>query len=204
MDAPSPETRRHPPSQPLPSRGRGKASAGDAPVSASSHAEVDPYISRRDIYCGVPKRRATPAAPSLYQDLARFRYRLRVFLRFSERAARQCGITPLQHQLLLGVAGFTGAGWATLSDLSEYLQHRHNAVVALVQRAERTGLVSKRRDPDDRRVMRVRLTPRGRRILARLSHRHRDELARFPADLTFTSPPASRRRNRTSAGRKAT
>lgn len=143
----------------------------------------------------MPKRRAVPAAPDLYRDLARFRYRLRIFLRFSERAARRCGITPLQHQLLLGVAGFTGEGWATLSDLSEYLQHRHNAVVALVQRAERSGLVRKERDPLDRRVVRVRLTPRGRRILAWLSRRHRDELSRFRSDLALgvetNSPPGT-------------
>ncbi len=152
----------------------------------------------------MPTRPSARVAPQLYRDLARFRYRLRIFLRFSERAARQCGITPLQHQLLLGVAGFTGGGWATVSELSEYLQLRHNAVVALVQRAERVGLVSKRRDPRDRRVIRVRLTPRGRRILAWLSRRHRDELARFPGDFTLATAPAPRRRNPPAGGQGAT
>jgi DNA-binding MarR family transcriptional regulator len=135
------------------------------------------------------KRHSTQVAPDLYRDLARFRYRLRIFLRFSERAARRCGITPLQHQLLLGVAGFTDEGWASLSDLSEYLQHRHNAVVALVQRAERVGLVRKARDPLDRRVVQVRLTPLGRRILAWLSRQHRAELARFRNDFGLVSAP---------------
>ena len=45
-----------------------------------------------------------------YQALARFRFALRVFLRFSEDAARAAGLTPNQHQLLLAVRGFpTGA-----------------------------------------------------------------------------------------------
>src|SRR5579884_1043720 len=39
------------------------------------------------------------------------------------------GLTPQQHQLLLGVAGFTGRGWATITELAEFLQERHNAVV---------------------------------------------------------------------------
>ena len=32
-----------------------------------------------------------------------------------------CGITP---QLLLGVAGYTDRGWATISELAEFLQER--------------------------------------------------------------------------------
>jgi len=34
--------------------------------------------------------------------VAAFRYQLRRFLRFSEKAARASGLTPQQHQLLLG------------------------------------------------------------------------------------------------------
>ena len=113
----------------------------------------------------------------MLRALARFRYRLRRFLRFSERAARAAGLTPLQHQLLLGTAGFTGRGWATISELAEFLQLRHNAVVALVERAARAGLVRKRRWPEDRRVVRVDVTARGRRTLLALSRLHRRELA---------------------------
>ena len=35
------------------------------------------------------------------RNLAWFRYNLRKFLRFSEKAARQCGVTPQQHQLMM-------------------------------------------------------------------------------------------------------
>ena len=72
----------------------------------------------------------------MIRHLARFRYELRKFLRFSEQAARNAGLTPQQHQLLLGVAGFTGRGWATISELAEFLQERHNAVVGLVDAPE--------------------------------------------------------------------
>jgi DNA-binding MarR family transcriptional regulator len=115
--------------------------------------------------------------------LARFRYELRRFLRFSERAARASGLTPQQHQLLLGVAGFTGRGWATISELAEFLQERHNAVVGLVQRAERKGLVRKAPGERDQRVVRVYLPPAGEQLLLRLSKLHQREVRKFQRGL---------------------
>ena len=110
------------------------------------------------------------------EDLAKFRYGIRRFLRFSENAARKTGVTPQQHQLMLGVAGFTGRGWASISELAEFLQERHNAVVELVNRASRAGLVRREISASDRRVVHVELTPRGRAILLRLSALHHEEL----------------------------
>lgn len=133
-----------------------------------------------------------------------FRYRLRQFLRFSERAARAAGLTPQQHQLLLGVAGFTGRGWATISELAEFLQERHNAVVGLVQRAEQKKLVRKRPGTPDRRVMRVELLVKGERLLLELSKLHQTEAAKFEQGFWRGAPPAgaersSARRRRDSA-----
>ncbi len=108
--------------------------------------------------------------------VAWFRYRLRRFLRFSERAARYCGVTPQQHQLLLGIAGYTGRGWATISELAEFLQERHNAVVGLVQRAEQRGLVTKEPGARDKRFVRVHLTRRGAETLQKLTWMHLEEL----------------------------
>jgi DNA-binding MarR family transcriptional regulator len=108
--------------------------------------------------------------------VAWFRYRLRRFLRFSERAARSCGVTPQQHQLLLGIAGYSGRGWATISELAEFLQERHNAVVGLVQRAERRGLVRKEPGVRDKRFVRVRLTRQGAQVLKKLTWMHLQEL----------------------------
>jgi len=121
-------------------------------------------------------------APAL-RRLAWFRYEIRRFLRFSERAARGSGLTPGQHQLLLGVAGFTGRGWATISELAEFLQARHNSVVELVKRCARGGLVRKEPGPGDRRFVRVRLTGRGERLLRRLAGVHLDEIRRIRTQL---------------------
>lgn len=119
--------------------------------------------------------------------VAWFRYRLRRFLRFSERAARYCGVTPQQHQLLLGIAGYTGRGWATISELAEFLQERHNAVVGLVQRAEQRGLVTKEPGARDKRYVRVRLTRRGSETLEKLTWMHSEELRGLRAHILKNS-----------------
>lgn len=111
----------------------------------------------------------------LIAGLASFRYSLRKFLRFSENAARSYGITPQQHQLMLGVAGFTGRGAATISELAEFLQGRLHSVVGLVERAEQSGLVVAKKSQADRRVVVVSLTPRGSLILGRLSQIHHEQ-----------------------------
>jgi DNA-binding MarR family transcriptional regulator len=124
---------------------------------------------------------------SLLRQLAWFRYQLRQFLRFSEKAARLCGLTPQQHQLMLGIAGYTGRGWATISELAEFLQERHNAVVGLVERAGCRGLLRKEQSSRDRRFVRVRLTPKGEQLMRKLADLHRDELARVKARLLTTA-----------------
>jgi DNA-binding MarR family transcriptional regulator len=115
-----------------------------------------------------------------YQALARFRHALRVFLRFSEQAARQAGLTPHQHQLLLAVRGWPGPDTGpTIGDIAAQLQLAHHSVVELVDRAARAGLVTRHTDPDDRRRQRVELTTQGRSQIAALSTAHREELRRF-------------------------
>lgn len=123
--------------------------------------------------------------PFLHQrtvrHLAWFRYNLRRFLRFSENAARECGVTPQQHQLMLGVAGFTPGGTATVSELAEFLQEKNNSVVGLVERARESGLVRRQAGAPDRRRVVVSLTPRGEAILSKLTVLHREEVQRVQA-----------------------
>jgi DNA-binding MarR family transcriptional regulator len=119
----------------------------------------------------------------LIRKLAWFRYQLRQFLRFSEKAARNCGVTPQQHQLMLGVRGYTGRGWATISELAEFLQEKHNAVVGLVERAAARGLIQKEQGWRDHRFVRVHITPEGEAVLQRLATLHREEVGRLRSQL---------------------
>jgi DNA-binding MarR family transcriptional regulator len=136
---------------------------------------------------GVPTGPRRPFSASAVRRAAWFRYRLRRFLRFSECTARACGVTPQQHQLLLGVAGYTGRGWATITELAEFLQERHNAVVGLVQRAARRGLVRKKQGAHDRRFVRVLLTRQGSATLRKLTRLHSKELRFLQRQLFTTS-----------------
>ena len=101
---------------------------------------------------------------------------MRRFLRFSETAVRREGLTPLQYLLLLHVRGYPGRDWATIAELAERLQAKHNGVVALVARCEELELVTKHRGTTDRREVHVKLRPKGRKSLVRLALLHRAEL----------------------------
>ncbi len=119
----------------------------------------------------------------MVRRMALFRYELRRFLRFSEHTARACGVTPQQYQLLQGVAGFTQDGSANISELAEFLQERHNAVVGLVDRALKRGLVRKERSSNDKRIVRVSLTRPGATVLLKIARQNLRELARVKAQL---------------------
>ena len=127
--------------------------------------------------------RTKPRNSSVLRRLAWFRYNIRRFLRFSERATRKHGLTPQQYVLLLGIAGYTGRGWATIGELAEFMQGRHNAVVGLVQRACRKGLVQKEHRGGDHRFVRVRLTRQGTTTLNRLAGLHMEELKRIQPNI---------------------
>lgn len=118
-----------------------------------------------------------------YQRLATFRHALRVFLHFSEEAARDQGLTPNQHQLLLAVRGWRGADPPTLTELADVLQIRVHSTGELARRAVAANLVELRTDPADHRRQRVSITPVGAEVLRTLTERHREELRRFRSDL---------------------
>jgi DNA-binding MarR family transcriptional regulator len=117
-----------------------------------------------------------------YRALARFRFALRVFLRFSEDAARTAGLTPNQHQLLLAVRGHAGPA-PTITEVAEWLQLRHNSTVELVDRVVESGLLERQVDERDRRRQRLVLTDRGEELLRSLSTSHREELRRFREEM---------------------
>jgi DNA-binding MarR family transcriptional regulator len=119
---------------------------------------------------------AKPLDKIALESMSRFRYALRRFLRFSEEVSREAGITVLQYQLLLHTQGFPGREWSSIGDLAERLQGHAHGVVALVSRCEQAGLVRRRQNDDDRRLVEVHLTAKGRRCLEGLAQLHRSQL----------------------------
>jgi DNA-binding MarR family transcriptional regulator len=114
--------------------------------------------------------------PRDYAALGEFRYRIRRFVHFSEEAARQEGLEPQQHQMLLAIRVLSETTDPTVGLLADHLLIQHHSAVGLIDRLEQRGLVERVRGAMDRRQVRVRLTPGGADKLARLSLSHRDEL----------------------------
>jgi DNA-binding MarR family transcriptional regulator len=119
-----------------------------------------------------------------YEALANFRYALRQFLRFSEQAAKEAGLTPQQHQALLAIRGYPGRERVTIGELAERLQVLHHSAVGLVDRLSGQGLLQREQDTADRRVVYVSLTPLGEEMIARITAAHRQEMRRISPQLS--------------------
>jgi DNA-binding MarR family transcriptional regulator len=111
-----------------------------------------------------------------FRAVEEFRFRIRKFLEFSRRAARAAGLAPQQHQMLLVLAGAPAGPEPHIRLLAERLFLRHNSAVELVNRLERRGLAARVAPGGDRRRVAVRITPRGGRLLERLTRHHLAEL----------------------------
>ena len=118
-----------------------------------------------------------------FEHLLAFRSSLRQFERWSDAQARAAGLTHVQHQLLVAVKGHPGPEPPTVRELAEYLLLRHHSTVELVDRAEAAGIVRRVPDARDGRLVRVRLTPRGERVLNELTPAHLVELHALAAVL---------------------
>jgi len=118
-----------------------------------------------------------------FERLLEFRVTLRRFQHWSEEQAQAAGLTHVQHQLLVAIKGHPGDRPPTVGDLAGYLLLRPHSTVELVDRAEVAGLVERTPDPDDGRVVRVRMTEAGERILQQLTPAHLDRLHELAAVL---------------------
>jgi DNA-binding MarR family transcriptional regulator len=100
--------------------------------------------------------------------IAEFRSQLRSFLRHSERRCLSLGLTPQRFLLLLMIDGSPdGSRRASFTELAARLQLERNTVTELCARAEEAGLIAREASARDRRVVYLRLTKEGDRLLQR-------------------------------------
>ena len=121
-------------------------------------------------------RSVITSADTLLRTLAQFRFELRLFLHFSERAALKTGLQPRQHQLLLQVAGAPEGTAVTIAYAAERLGLKHNSTVELVDRSEHEGFLTRTTDAGDRRRALLKVTRKGKQVLNRLAGDHAREL----------------------------
>jgi DNA-binding MarR family transcriptional regulator len=114
-----------------------------------------------------------------FARILEFRVALRRFGRFSEEQATKLDMTAAQYQLLLAVRGHGHPLGPTIADIARYLLIRHHSAVGLVDRTRDLGLIERRRDGDDQRLVRLVLTPLGHERLNALAQAHLKELHRL-------------------------
>lgn len=105
--------------------------------------------------------------------------RLRAYVFLVRRLSLDQPITPAQMSILTVLAG----GSARMGALAQELGVRLPTVTGLVDRLERQGAVERGPDPDDRRVVRVAITPEGRALRASVGEVRGERLARRLAAL---------------------
>jgi DNA-binding MarR family transcriptional regulator len=121
-----------------------------------------------------------------YRSLSDFRYEIRRFLTFSEKAARDLGLEPQQHQALLAIKGLPLNRVATVSVLAERLQIQHHSAVELADRLEARRLIRRSRTQEDRRAVVLSLTARGEKLLGHVTLPHLAELRTAGRKLLWT------------------
>lgn len=114
-----------------------------------------------------------------YAELAAFRHAIRGFLRFSEAAAAQAGLTGQHYQAMLVLRACPEDRRVSIAELARQLYIKHNSAVGLVDRLVDEGLVMREASRADRRKVDLRLTPEGRRTMAKIAAAHRAELQRI-------------------------
>lgn len=107
-----------------------------------------------------------------YADVAELRSSLRAYLAWAEDAARRHETTPMQFQLALAIRANALPDGPSVGDLADALQLKHHSAVGLIDRAERSGLVRRERDPVNGSRVRVALTSLGEDRLAALAGEH--------------------------------
>jgi DNA-binding MarR family transcriptional regulator len=116
------------------------------------------------------------------KDLAKllaFRVALRRFLAWSEDRAAEVGLSAAQHQLLLAISGHDDPRGPTVGDIADYLVVRHHSAIGLINRAQAGGLLERRTDDDDQRVVRLSITSRGQHKVDAMAAAHIEELRRL-------------------------
>jgi DNA-binding MarR family transcriptional regulator len=118
-----------------------------------------------------------------YQALAEFRFQIRRFLHFSDRAVEKAGLERGQYQLMLSIKGMPDDLRPRIRDVANRMQIQHHSAVELINRLEAGGYVHRERATNDRREVLLQLTAKGEKVLAELALHHHEELLEAAPEL---------------------
>jgi DNA-binding MarR family transcriptional regulator len=83
-------------------------------------------------------------------------------IKYEEDPFGKAGITPQQFSVLAAVKQIRQP--VILSNVATWLDRKANSITLIVDRMEKSGLITRKRDSNDRRVTHLTLTPKGEEI----------------------------------------
>ena len=122
------------------------------------HADVAQRVG-----AAVPGVRAEQIMPALELAMA-----MVDLLEVTSRPLVEHGLSPARWRLLIALRFQSSGSGASIGELADHLDVKEPTVTATVDRAQKDGLVERRKDPADGRVVRVVLTERGNSTLREL------------------------------------
>lgn len=120
--------------------------------------------------------RPDPTAPEELAEAFLAASRTLVGITIGSLAAAPVDVTVIQHRVLVLLAG---EGEHSVGEIATSLGVNASNATRHCDRLERLGLLSRRRSSSDARVVRVALTPAGRRLLDAVAVRRHDEILRI-------------------------
>src|SRR5687768_6605676 len=118
-------------------------------------------------------------APTATRDITELAARLRMAMaRLVRRARQEATTADMTHSMLSALAVISNLDAPTLGEVAAAERVTPPTVTKIVGRLEDVGFVAREQDPDDRRVVRVRLTDAGRRFVDRARSRASAYMAR--------------------------
>jgi DNA-binding MarR family transcriptional regulator len=129
-----------------------------------------------------------------FRALAELRYRIRLFLKEGDEAARISGLEPQQYLMLLAIRGLPPEIPPKIQTFADRLALKHHSAVELVDRLEQHGYVRRTRSREDRRQVLVSLLPRGEKVLERVVQQRIGELRANGRELVRAIEPLLRDR----------
>ena len=136
------------------------------------------------------KARATADRHPYFHGVAQARYVLRKVFRLVEEEAKRAGIDPLAHQALIQIYG-SDDGALKVREVAERLDITPAFASTLIQSLEKKGLVLRRRDAEDQRVIWITVTVKGRALLYRIDEQVQSEVDRFTGGLSDSRTEAA-------------
>ncbi len=138
-------------------------------------------------------RKPPPSSDERYEAmlavLMNFRIVVRTMRNHYRRVERACGVSGAHVWALAQIAATPGIN---VSDVAHQLAIHQSTASNMLDKLERAGLVSRVRSADDRRVVRLQATARGRRIVERAPPPVRGALQQALVDLPLSRLAALR------------